>query len=195
MTVHFNFTSVALLTILSLGLAVGCGKTEPSKSQGKKDAAQAKSPDTHDHGDGSGPHSHGSDPHDVVITEADVKRPADYKDAVARIKEYRQNIELSAGGDVPGKAHRPLDELDIVLKWLPGIARDSNVPKNQWETINTGAQKLRELFEKVHQNIDNKKNPDFPSVATEVDETIGRLEAVAGASDAQPKPYPQNLKG
>jgi hypothetical protein len=188
MTIRFNMTSAALLTVLCLGLAIGCGRTAPSKSTTKKDAAQAKTADTHDHGDGSGAHSHGADPHDVVITEADVKKPADYKDAVARIKEYRKDIEVNAGGDVPGKAHRPLDELDIVLKWLPGIARDSNVPKNQWETINTSGQKLRELFEKVHQNIDNKKNPDFPGVAKEVDETIGRLEAAAGATGAESKP-------
>ena len=32
-----------------------------------------------------------------------------FKDAVARIKEYRKDIEVKAGGDVPGKAHRPLD--------------------------------------------------------------------------------------
>ena len=188
MTVRFNMTYVTLLSVLSLGLAIGCGRTEPSKTPTKKDATQAKSADTHDHGDGSGPHSHGDDPHDVKITEADVKKPADYKDAVARIKEYRKDIEAKAGGDVPGKSHRPLDELDIVLKWLPGIARDSNVPKNQWETINTNTQKLRELFEKVHQNIDNKKNPDFPGVAKDVDETIGRLEAAANATEAEPKP-------
>lgn len=188
MTVRFNMAYAALLAVFVLGAAIGCGKTEPPKTLAKKDATQAKSVDSHDHNDGSGPHSHGDDPHDVKITEADVKKPADYKDAVARIKQYRKDIEAKAGSDVPGKAHRDLDELDIVLKWLPAIARDSKVPKNQWETINTSTQKLRELFEKVHQNIDNKKNPDFPGVAKEGDETIGHLEAAAGATDAQPKP-------
>ena len=171
MTARFTTHYAMSLTVLALGLAIGCGKTEPSKDKPSQQAVKTA-----------------TDPHDVVITEADVKKPADYKDAVARIKEYRKDIEVNAGGDVPGKAHRPLDELDIVLKWLPGIARDSNVPKSQWETINTSTQKLRELFEKVHQNIDNKKNPDFPGVAKDVDETIGRLEAAASATDAEPKP-------
>jgi len=177
MTIRVNMTCPAMVSVLCFGLAIGCGKTEPSKTTTKQDTAP-KSADVGKHSD---------DPHDVVITEADVKKPSDYKDAIARIKEYRKNIEAKAGSDTPGKAHRDLDELDIVLKWLPGIARDSNIAKSQWETINTNTQKLRELFEKVHQNIDDKKNPDFPSVAKDVNETIGRLEA-AGATDAQPKP-------
>ena len=175
-----SFSCRALLCLfVGLGLAAGCGKTDPSKTGGSKGAAPAAGAVVHDHGDGSGAHAH--DPHDVAITEADVKKPADYKDAVARIKAYRKDIETAAGGDAPGKAHRSLDELDIVLKWLPGIARDSKVAKDQWETINTSAQQLRELFEKVHGNIDNKRNPDFPSVAKAVDEAIGRLEAAAAA--------------
>jgi hypothetical protein len=170
MTVRFT-TFAMLFAVLALGLAVGCGKTGPSKDKTSQEAAKTT-----------------GDPHDVVITEADVKKPADYKDAVARIKGYRKEIEVNAGSDTPGKAHRQLDELEIVLKWLPGIARDSRVPKSQWETINTSTQHLRELFEKVHQNIDNKKNPDFPAVAKDVDATIGRLETAANATEAEAKP-------
>lgn len=171
----------ALASIVSVGLYVGCGRNEAAKAPAGKEPSHGQEGVKHDHGDGSGVHAH--DPHDVAITEADVKKPADFKDAVERIKTYRKNIEVAAGSDVPGKAHRPLDELDIVLKWLPGVARDSKVPKSQWETINTSSQQLRELFEKVHGNIDNKKNPDFPSVAKDVDQAIGRLEAAAKATE------------
>jgi hypothetical protein len=182
MITRLSLLQVLVCAILGLCLAAGCGKSDPSKTA---QSPPTKEGATHDHGDGSGVHSHAADPHDVKITEADVKKPANFKDAVARIQEYRKEIEVKAGGDVPGKAHRPLDELDIVLKWLPSIARDSGVPKDQWETINTTGQQLRELFEKVHQNIDNKKNPDFPSVAKDVDSAIGRLDA---AAEAKAKP-------
>ena len=37
------------------------------------------------------------------------------------------------------------------------------------------ANDLRTLFEKVHQNIDNKQEPDFASVAGEIDQKIARL--------------------
>ena len=182
MIARLSLSQLLVSAVVSLGLAVGCGKNEPTKPD---KGAPAKQATAHDHGDGSGSHAHADDPHDVKITEADVKKPTDFKDAVARVKEYRKDVEVKSGGEVPGKAHRPLDELDIVLKWLPGIARDSNVPKDQWETINTTGQQLRELFEKVHQNIDNKKNPDFPGVAKAVDEGIAKLEA---AAEAKAKP-------
>jgi hypothetical protein len=40
------------------------------------------------------------------------------------------------------------------------------------------------LFEKVHQNIDNKANPDFPSVAAQIDQRIGELQVIAQAQPA-----------
>ena len=142
MTVRFNLNYVALVSVLGLGLAIGCGKSEPSKPTAKKDSAPAKKADAHDHGDGSGLHSHGDDPHDVKITEADVKKPADYKDAVARIKAIPQRYRSRRlAAMCPARPIETLDELEIVLKWLPGIARDSSVPKSQWETINTSARR------------------------------------------------------
>jgi hypothetical protein len=179
MIVRITAIGALLLAFGSLSLVVGCGKNEPAKPTAGTAVAPSEGGVVHDHGDGSGAHAH--DPHDVAITEADVKKPADFKDAVARIKTYRDAIQRDTATDTPGLAHRSLDELDIVLKWLPGIARDSNVPKSQWETINTTSQELRGFFEKVHKNIDDKKNPDFPSVAKAVDEGIGRLEAAAAA--------------
>ena len=183
MTIRSPMHLAIFSALVSLGLVVGCGKREPSKPTAGQDAG-AKQAYVHDHGDG--PHSHAADPHDESISETDLRKPVDFKDAVARIKKYREDIEVVVGGDVSGRAHRPLDELDIVLKWLPGIARDGQVAKDQWETISTSAQQLRELFEKVHGNIDNNKNPDFPSVAKAVDQAIARLEAVTAAGEANP---------
>jgi hypothetical protein len=180
MTVRITTSFCFAFALISLGVIVGCSKTDSAKPA--HDGAKGNEI-VHDHGDGSGAHAH--DPHDVAITEADVKKPADFKDAVARIKTYRDAIERDTATKTPGLAHRPLDELDIVLKWLPGIAKDSKAPKSQWETINTTAQELSELFKKVHTNIDEKKDPDFPGVAQAVKDGIGKLEAAA-AVEAQP---------
>ncbi len=157
MNVRFSIPTVLLYVVFSLGLA-GCGDSEPEESA-----------------------EQGADPHDQVITEDMVERPADFKEAVARIKTYRDAIERESAGAEPGLAHRPLDELTFVLEWLSDIAQASNVPKSQWATITKASDELRELFEQVHQNIDNRKDPDFPAVADAVDAAIGRLEAVAEA--------------
>ena len=124
------------------------------------------------------------DPDDVAITEADVKRPTDFADAVTRIKGYRDSIRDEIAAGRPTKAHRALDELDIVLNWLPEIARDGNVPKERWEAVNTTAQQIQELFNKVHSNIDARKDPDYASVSKDIDEAVGRLAEITASQPA-----------
>ena len=68
-----------------------------------------------------------------------------------------------------------------MLQWLPQVARDSGVAKEHWEEVNTAANELRTSFEKVHQNIDNKQDPNFGSVAQEIDQKIARLQEIAQA--------------
>ena len=143
-------TSLSLLIVVSLG----CGKTESPK------VADV-------------------DPVDVAITEAEGKMPATYKEALPQIKSYRDAIRTAIESGTPSKAHRALDELDIVLDKLPSIAKGSEVPKEQWETVNTSAQELRNLFNQVHSAIDAKREPDFKAVADPIDEAIAKLEKVA----------------
>ena len=132
-------------------------------------------------------------PHDVPITEeqkAELRdQTAQFADAVATIKQFRDEIEQETAAGIPEnpyKAHQALDKADLVLQWLPEIARNSGVAKEHWETVNTSANDLRTLFEQVHQNIDNKQDPNFAAVADEIDQKVAGLEEIAAAqpSDA-----------
>ena len=145
--------------LLLVAVAVGCGQTE--------------SPVT------PTPSAAEPDPHDVPITEADVNIPATYADAIPRIKEYRDTIRTEIEAGTPSHAHRALDELDIVLDKLPGIAKESGIPAEQWETINTSARELRNSFNQLHAAIDEKREPDYPAVAEPIDQAISKLEQVA----------------
>jgi hypothetical protein len=125
-------------------------------------------------------------PHDVPITEeqkAELRdQTAKFADAVAKVKELRNTVEEETKDGIPEnpyKAHQALDMSDLLLQWFPEIARTSELPKDKWEEINTSANDLRTLFEQVHQNIDNKKDPDFAAVAGQIDEKIADLEAIA----------------
>jgi len=126
------------------------------------------------------------DPHDVPITEEQKQQlrqeTAKFADAVAKVKELRDAVERETQGGLPEnpfEAHQALDKADIVVQWLPQIARDSGVPKERWEAVNTAASDLREMFDEVHQNIDNKVDPDFASVQQQMDAKIAELEAIA----------------
>jgi hypothetical protein len=117
-----------------------------------------------------------------------------FPQAVEVIKELRATTEEETKNGIPKapfKVHQALDKADLVFQWLPEIARDSAVPKEHWEEITTTSNELRTLFEKVHQNIDSQKEPDFASVAGEIDQKIARLVEIAQAppsakSESQP---------
>jgi hypothetical protein len=131
------------------------------------------------------------DPHDVPITDRQKEElraaTAKLADAIGQIKQLRDAVEKETKDglpDNPFEAHQALDKADLVFQWLPAIARDSGVPKEQWEAVNAAASDLRGLFEKVHQNIDDKADPDFASVAAQIDQRLGELEALAQAQPA-----------
>ncbi len=161
--------SAPVWVTVALFTAIGC---EPSSPPAKTPSAAA-------------PSTAPVDPHDVPLTAAEITKlredVAKFPDAVARIKSYRETIMAETKDGLPAnpfKAHRALDELDRVLEWLPEIASKS-VAKENWEAVTTASQELRELFNKVHTNLDSKQAPDYASVAAGIDERVGKLEGLA----------------
>ena len=75
------------------------------------------------------------------------------------------------------RSHELLTAEDV--KVLLGIAREGGIPKEHWETINTSADRLRELFDQVHHNIDNKVDPGFGSVEQQMAQRLAELETIA----------------
>jgi len=93
---------------------------------------------------------------------------------------YRDAIRDEIAGGRPDNAHQPLDEMNFVVEWLPEIAQQSKVPKENWEDLNTAAQRIRTLLDKVHQQIDNGEEPDFDAVADGIQEAIDTLSDIRG---------------
>lgn len=166
---------------LSLLVLAGCAQDEGPQT-GPAGANQSASP---------AGETDGYNPHDVPITEEQKEQlrqeTAQFAQAVAKIKQLRKETEQETKGGIPEdpyKAHQALDQADLVLTWLPEIAGTSNVPKDRWEEVTTTANDLRGLFEKVHQNIDNKQDPDFAAVAADIDQKIAVLEGITQAQPA-----------
>lgn len=175
MNVRFHFVLLLSVAVVSLGLITGCGQEDGYG--GDQDPAQS---------DGDGQHADGVDPHDVPITEEQKQQlreeTAKFADAVAKVKELRDTVKQETQGGIPESpfvVHQALDKADLIVQWLPEIARDSGIAKEHWETITPAANELRELFDKVHLNIDNKAEPDFASVEQQMDAKIAELEAIA----------------
>ncbi len=124
---------------------------------------------------------------DVPITEADVELPANFAAAVERIDGYRRSIREAIANGHPGRAHRPLDELEIVLDKLPEIARDSGVPKRRWEQVVESAQEISDRFNELHAAIDEHRTVDYASVAEPIETAIRKLADVQHNAPAAPE--------
>lgn len=175
MNVRFHCAVLLGVVVVSLGFVIGCGQQNQAGSD--PDAAQSV---------GGGEQAEEVDPHDTPITEEQKKQlqeeTAKFADAVAKVKDLRDAIERETKDGIPENpfaAHQALDQADIVAQWLPEIARDSGVAKEHWEMVNTAANELREAFDKVHLNIDNKIDPGFASVQQQMDARIGELQTIA----------------
>ncbi|HUG90733.1 MAG TPA: hypothetical protein VML55_07870 [Planctomycetaceae bacterium] len=169
---HFSAAAFASAALI---LVAGCGGDEQPSKDGAPGTAQTG-------GAASGTPGAGHDPHDVPLTEQEIEelqqQTAGYGDAVKHIQQFRDTIRQETTEGAPAKAHRALDKLDLVLERLPEIARDSGVPRDRWEEVNTTAQDLRELFNQVHANIDSGKAPDYASVGERIDRGVDALAAI-----------------
>jgi hypothetical protein len=117
--------------------------------------------------------------------------PPDYSSAVPWVRERVAAVQAAVRSGRPHDAHEPLDELTVVLFRLPYLARDSEVPKSHWETINTSARALRRALDHVHEHIDAEEAVP-PSLLAVLDEPLSRLQAVAAATEAAPPPAPSS---
>jgi hypothetical protein len=175
MSTRFHVVLFLALSITTLGVLPGCNRSAEKLAGSGSDGAAAEATDDYH-------------PHDVPITEeqrAELRdQAAQFADAVEKVKELRDEVEQETAAGIPQnpyKVHQALDKADLLLQWLPEIARSSGLPKQHWETVNTSANDLRTLFEQVHQNIDAKKDPDFAAIADQIDQKIAELAGAAAA--------------
>jgi len=164
---------------------VGCGASKENSTGDRQNGPTGHAAHDHDHKHNSGHDPHDSQPHDEhaddggPLTAADVDMPQSYAEAVNRLQEYRQQILSAVAAGRPGKAHRPLDEMDIVIEQLMYIARDRGVARTDWEEVNLARRELRAQFDLVHAAIDAGERPDMSTAEQTTAAALARLQAVA----------------
>jgi hypothetical protein len=172
---------------------VGCSRTSRDDHDDDHGHVHDHKQD-HDHGydHASGEHAPGEHGHEheeesPALTEADIVMPRDYDSAVPRIVGFRDAIRSALSSGKPHEAHRPLDESELVLRKLIYIARDSQVPRRDWETVNVSARELRKLFGEIHAAIDENRKPDTALLDAPADALLTALQRVAaGMSPSVP---------
>jgi hypothetical protein len=114
--------------------------------------------------------------------------PADFIAALPWIGERIAAVQGAVQTGRPHDAHEPLDELAVVLFRLPYLARDSGVPRRDWETINTSARALRFALDQIHERIDGEQPVDPLLSGAALEQPLARLRAVAAAADGALSP-------
>jgi len=175
-----KLTLNAILAVGILGFTIGCADNKPAENDVKKTAdkkEEEKGKQTHSH-----PHPHN---HDVPLTSAEIDKlkadTAKYADAIEHIEKYLATIKTETTGGEPEKAHRSLDNLDVVLKRLGEAAAGSGVPKEQLQMVSEAAQNLQDAFNKIHANIDDGKASDYESQAEAIDTNLKTLKEIKPA--------------
>ncbi len=183
-------TAVIVVAVLCAACVPMAGCTRPEPAKGKAGH--------HGH-DGAGQHTEEEAAHDeeeAPPTEADIDMPRDYTSAVARLQAYRAQILSAIAAGHPHEAHRPLDEMDIVVTKLMLLARDSRVPRREWEEVNLARRELRAQFDLAHAKLDQEQPVDRAALEQATAAPLKRLEAVAarlpktGDASSAGKPAP-----
>jgi hypothetical protein len=176
-------TTVVVLAAVCAAWMPTLGCTRPVSSSSEAEHHEHDKHDNHEHDghdhahDSTAKHDH--DEEDVAITEADVDMPRDYTTAIARLKTYRQQILSALADGHAHAAHRPLDEMDLVVTKLMLLARDSGVPRGEWEEVNLARRALRAQFDLAHAAIDEEKPVDRAELEKKTAAPLAQLEAIA----------------
>jgi hypothetical protein len=112
-----------------------------------------------------------------LLTEKDIDLPKDYAALVARVEQLVDDIRDKIAAGTPTKAHRSLDELDIILKKAAAIA-SRTVPTQNWKEVNVQSKELAAAHNELHEKIDEKQNPDYAALADRIRKALDALKAV-----------------
>ncbi len=166
-----NLPSAALvlcpaIVMASLCLLPACGcKSEPASAM----------EDDHDH----------DHDHDHAGHHAPAHKPKDLPEAVKRLRELNDKVELMVGR---GKRQSLVEDrtlpiaLDIAT-WLPEIAADSDLPEPLWNTVNRQSEIIVAHYRQVIDSAEDTPGGPLRSAEAANDQPITELEKILAGAD------------
>jgi hypothetical protein len=94
---------------------------------------------------GTTSHADGDDDHlEHHIPE---HKPRDFADAVHQVRQRTRHIQDIAGDNDSGHLAHELRELGDIIAWLPELAADSDMRKQEWDRVHRLTQELGPVYE------------------------------------------------
>jgi hypothetical protein len=107
-------------------------------------------------------------------------KPADYSAAVAQLGQLHQEI-------IGGRA-RPAGELDVftelgdVVRWLPELAADSDLPEEPWNRVARASDELAGLLAQVQTVPADRRQAAYGGQSAQWERLLGELTSIAGTA-------------
>lgn len=153
--------AILAMGLFSMPFAIGCSRSAKSAGQ---------------HAGHSSNEEHvAHDEAEVEFDESKVITPPRYIAAVGTIDQGWQSIKQAIEAQKPHDAHQPLDETDVHLRRLMNVARGDNISRQNWESINLAAKRLRIALGEIHTAIDEEQTPDLPKANADVAQCLKTL--------------------
>lgn len=143
------------LLVFSLLAISGCGPG----TQGEETDAEAHG-HHHDHD-----HEHGH-------------RPDSLHEAVEHLTEIQKEIRSALESSDAEAAHEPLHEVAELLKAVPDIAAETDLPKEHWEAVKTASDRLFDAYaviDKAFHAKDGDKQAAYEQVAGELTKALDEI--------------------
>lgn len=164
--------AVGVLLGLAILFAPGCGRSANTATQ---DASPAKQETDGGH-DGRG--------HDHDQAGSEAEHPESFADAVAEIETLRSAIRDAFVAGNPHEADSQLHEIGHILKELPGLASDSDMPKPDWNEVVAASNTLFDRFSKIDEKVHGGEGLTYSDAEADIDQAIEALKTKVPAGTA-----------
>ncbi len=104
-------------------------------------------------------------------------KPHDLVDAVDEIEKRWQGLE-TAWKTNPGQNSEALSELIDIIRWLPEVAGDSDLPESDWNTVNGISKSWQAKLRAMNSRSTAKGEQSFPNWSDEKSQ-LAKLQRIA----------------
>jgi hypothetical protein len=157
---------VICLSLLVAVLMAGCDRSAAEKKP-QAGQTQGKSEKHADHA------NHAGDEH---------PRPVNFAAGVRELKEHyleiKKAFEQADMEKAIEQAHEPLHAVGDILEALPDLAKQSNLPPEELQTVKKSVDALFEGYGSVDDALHEGKEPNYQAVAANIDQAMAAMEAV-----------------
>lgn len=105
-------------------------------------------------------------------------KPPTFPAAVEQLAQRHERIVVESHRNEAGALERELHEQMDIVNWLPELAADSALKKQDWEQVQTASKELLNIYQQVDATVHGSPSGEWPAAVSKIPpivETLTRL--------------------